>query len=738
MRRTVVLSGTVEQMSRAFVVDLGIYDAPSGRYRGREGAVSIPEEIADIVQAVLGLDNRPLGRPHIRAAIAPQTTTPLTPPALATLYDFPASVSAAGQTIGIIEFGGYKISDIQSFFKGLNLTTPTVTAVGVDGAKNSPGAPADAEVVLDIDVAGSVAQGANIVVYFAPNTEQGYADCISSAVHDAKSQPSVPAISWGGVESNFTAAGIAAVSAQLQAASVLGVTVFSTSGDNGSADVTIDGKAQVIYPGSDPWITCCGGTSVSNVSGSSFTETTWKQTGGGISDLFDLPDWQGQAGVPSSANRGHRIGRGVPDVSGNADPNSGYVLTPGGLSVGPFGGTSAVAPFYAGLVALLNANLGEPVGYLNYNLYAFDGGNVYRDIADNVSTASGPAPGYRSGPGWDACTGLGSINGNALLDALRGVGLPVALADYNAKLYMAWKGMERDDRIFWSAFDGKSWAAQQHVTGVSKSAGPALEVFDGKLYMVWKGMADDQRIWYSYFDGSKWAPQKQLSGVSTSTGPSLGVYADKLYMAWKGMEGDQRIWYNSFDGRKWAPQQAVPGVSTSVGPCITTFAGELHMAWKGMYGDQRIWFSHFDGVRWAAQQVIPGVSTSEGPQLCPFNGRLYAVWKGAHGDQRLWYSRYDSTAWTAQQQIPGVSSSVGAGLMVFESVLYAAWKGMLGDQRIWYASFNGVNWVPKARFPALAPVPISSPCRRQPQHSPCRPRAAAKLNHRPTHERGLE
>lgn len=199
-------------------------------------------------------------------------------------------------------------------------------------------------------------------------------------------------------------------------------------------------------------------------------------------------------------------------------------------------------------------------------------------------------------------------------------GLPVALAEYNGKLYMAWKGMEGDDRIFWSTFDGKSWAAQQQVSGVSTSGGPALAVFDGKLYMAWKGthpgnsgfmdVADDKHIWYSYFDGSKWAAQKQVPGVATSIGPSLGVHfdhgVDKLYMAWKGMEGDQRIWYSFFDGSKWAAEQAVPGVSTSVGPCITTFNGELHMAWKGMYGDQRIWFSHFDGVRWRCNRSYRG------------------------------------------------------------------------------------------------------------------------------------
>jgi hypothetical protein len=209
----------------------------------------------------------------------------------------------------------------------------------------------------------------------------------------------------------------------------LGVTIFVSSGDNGSDCGVGDGKAHVLYPGSDPFVTCCGGTTISNVSGLNFTEDVWNDngiTGGGISDIFfppnfPLPFWQSGANTPGSVNDGHK-GRGIPDIAGNADPDSGYTLFQNGVNIGPVGGTSATAPLYAGLAALMNAGLGEPVGYLNPYLYAAPYSYVFRDINDGLSNASGGAKGYVSGPGWDACTGLGSVHGTALEYVLLGIG----------------------------------------------------------------------------------------------------------------------------------------------------------------------------------------------------------------------------------------------------------------------------------------------------------------------------
>jgi kumamolisin len=693
-RRTVRVSGTAAKLSDAFAIELHRYQTPKQTYRGHEGDIFVPDALADVVEGVHGFDNRQVAEPMFRAAASPQAVSPLTPPQVARLYDFP-TISAAGQTIGILEFGGgYRPADIQAYFNNtVHLPVPSVVSVGVDGATNSPGQSADTEVILDIDVAGSVAPGANIVVYFAPNTVQGWIDAITTAVHDTAHRPSVLSISWAGGESGWGSA-IDSVSNALQEAAVVGVTVFVSSGDGVSGN-----PAEVLYPASDPWVTGCGGTTVENVVGTSFTQVVWGGSGGGVSNHFPLPPWQAWAGIPHSVNPAGHVGRGVPDIAGNADPSSGYMLTLNGAPTGPWGGTSAVAPLYAGMVALLNATLGEPVGYLNYNLYAFAGPFVYRDITAGSNGL------YSAGPNWDACTGFGTIDGNAMVTALRGVGLPPALAVEGSNMLMAWKGIEFDERIFYSNFNGATWAPQTLIPNIATSSGVALAMFNGRMFMAWKGMLADQGIWFSSFNGSTWAPQQNVAGVGTSTGPRLAVFNNRLYMAWKGVEGDQRLFFSSFNGTSWAPQQQIPNVASSVGPALAVFNNRLFAIWKGMYGDQGIYWSTFDGTNWAPQQLIGGVASSEGPSIAVFNGQLYAAWKGMLADQGLWYSFFNGVTWAPQRNIAGVASSVGPGLCAFGNNLYATWKGMLGDQRIWFSHFDGIKWAPQQVVPGVGTSP---------------------------------
>ena len=189
----------------------------------------------------------------------------------------------------------------------------------------------------------------------------------------------------------------------------MGVTIMVSAGDHGSDCGLGDRKAHVLYPGSDPLVTSCGGTSISNISGLNFTEHVWNDndnqwiTGGGVSDVFfppkfPLPTWQSSANVPGSANDGHKA-RAIPDIAGNADGASGYTLFQNGANIGAVGGTSATAPsLYAGLVALINADLGEPVGYLNPKLYAAPS-SVYRDINDGVKQRAGRSARLQVGAG---------------------------------------------------------------------------------------------------------------------------------------------------------------------------------------------------------------------------------------------------------------------------------------------------------------------------------------------------
>jgi kumamolisin len=689
-RRTVEVSGTAAQINAAFGVELKHYAGHGHDYMSHEGAASVPAELGGVVEDVLGLDTRPLAEPLMRQAAGDLATTPLLPAQVAKLYGVPGA-SAAGQTIGILEFGGgYHAADIQNYFQNIaKLPVPTVTFVGVDGATNAPGNSADTEVILDIAVAGSVAQGAKLVIYFAPNTGKGWFDCVKAAIHDTVNKPTSLSISWGGGESGWGSFANTMSGAFAEGAP-LGVSIFASSGDGGSGS-----PAEVLYPASDPNITGCGGVTISNVSGSSFTQTAWGGSGGGVSNIFAKPSWQSWASVPPSTNPAGHIGRGVPDIAGNADPASGYQLILNGASIGVWGGTSAVAPFYAGATAVLNAVLGLPLGFQNPNLYAFEGPYVF----DDVNTGSNGA--YSSHAGWDAVTGLGSVNGGPYQTALLGIGLPPALAVYQNKLFMGWKGIEFDERLWWTSYNGSSWAAQQQVPGVASSAGVAFAVFNNDLYMAWKGMGNDQGIWWSFFNGSSWAPQKNVANVATSTGPRLAVYGGKLYMAWKGMEDDQRLWWSSFNGTAWAPQQQIPNVASSVGPAIATFGNGLVAAWKGEFGDPRLWYSTFNGTNWTPQQVIPNTGTSEGPSLAVYNGLLYACWKGQYADQTMWWSTYNGSTWAPQKQIPGVWSSVGPGLAVFGGKLFMAWKGMNGDERIWYTAFNGTSWAAQQIVPGV-------------------------------------
>jgi len=410
-------------MSQAFGTDLHRYDYPGGSYRGREGPVFVPEGLSRIVEAVLGLDDRPQLRPHFRAleVAGPDAARPAAfqTPAIAQLYRFPAG-TGRGQCIGIVELGGgYTTTDLQAYFRQLGVTAPRVLAVSVDGGRNAPGDPADVEVALDIEVAGAIAPAAIIAVYFAPNTDQGFVDAISAAVHDNVNNPSVVSISWGNPEARWTRQGMQALNRACQDAAGLGVTICCASGDGGSGDGVTDGRAHADFPASSPNVLGCGGTHLEGANGRITKEVVWNSssgaTGGGVSDAFALPTWQASARVPPSANRGGHVGRGVPDVAGDADPATGYTIFVQGKS-STVGGTSAVAPLWAGLVALLNQGLGHRVGFVNPYLYRAGARSGFFDITVGTNGA------YRAKRGWDPCTGLGSPNGTALAADLKSLG----------------------------------------------------------------------------------------------------------------------------------------------------------------------------------------------------------------------------------------------------------------------------------------------------------------------------
>ncbi len=282
-----LLSGSVAQFNDAFGVDLQQFEHDGGSYRGRTGSIHLPDELNGVVTTVLGLDNRPQARPHFRArtphgnvqwSAAAASAGSFTPTELATLYGFPTG-TGQGECISIIELGGgYRTADLKSYFSGLHVAQPKVSAISVDHGKNHPTGDSngpDGEVMLDIEVAGAIAPGANIVVYFAPNTDAGFLDAITSAIHDTKNKPSVISISWGGPESSWTPQSMTAFDQAFQAAAAMGITVCAASGDNGSDDGVGDGADHADFPASSPYCLACGGTNLRG-SGSSITsEGVW-------------------------------------------------------------------------------------------------------------------------------------------------------------------------------------------------------------------------------------------------------------------------------------------------------------------------------------------------------------------------------------------------------------------------------------------------------------------------------
>ena len=420
LRRTVQLTGTAADIQKAFGVVLEQKTIDGVQYRVREGGIHLPASLAGMVEAVLGLDNRPQARPHFRVhqprahAAAPNSYTP---PQVAEAYNFPAKASGAGQTIGIIELGGgYRQADLTAYFKTLGLAAPTITAVSVNKGKNKPSTPssADGEVMLDVEVAASVAPGAKVAVYFTPNTDQGFLDAITTAVHDAANKPSVISISWGGPESSWTAQSMTAMDEACQSAAALGITITVAAGDDGSTDGGTGNN--VDFPASSPHVLACGGTKLDANGATIVSEVVWNElannegaTGGGVSNVFDLPSWQTKAHVPAATTS--TGGRGVPDVAGDADPTTGYTIRVDGQTM-VIGGTSAVAPLWAGLVAVANQQLGTQVGLIQPAIYAAKAASAFNDITQGNNGA------FSAASGWDACSGLGSPIAGKLIPLL--------------------------------------------------------------------------------------------------------------------------------------------------------------------------------------------------------------------------------------------------------------------------------------------------------------------------------
>jgi len=326
----------------------------------------------------------------------------VTPTEIAALYSFPAGSTGKQQTVGIIELGGgYNRSDLLQYRTSLGITgTPNIVDVSVDGAVNVPPTPAsitsaDQEVNLDIQIVSAVAPDAAIRVYFCPNSFTSFKNGVVRATQD---NCNIISISWGLAETGWPAAQRDQFNSALMAASAKNISVFCAAGDNGATDGT--GSLCVDFPASSPYVVGCGGTSVTIANAAIVSETVWNNdpttsaTGGGRSGVFARPAWQSTLTSQTGTTRC------VPDVSGHADPNNGYLVFISDRYY-RIGGTSAVSPLWSAYIARVNEKRLSAVGFYNPVLYTSLGA-----LCGDVT--QGDNGGYSSSVGWDFCTGWGS------------------------------------------------------------------------------------------------------------------------------------------------------------------------------------------------------------------------------------------------------------------------------------------------------------------------------------------
>jgi kumamolisin len=447
-RRSLSATGPIGKFEEAFGTKLSIWQHPTGAYRGRSGPLTVPPNVHPLIRGAFGLDNRRVGVSYVRRGHKPRAGNSIASPTsflatqLATLYSFPPSANGAGQTVAILAFngaigttgqtatGGFSEQVLSDYFTGtLGIALPTISTVVVQGPGNTPDPTnqddVSDEVMLDITMVGATAPGASIVVYFSEFTEQGWVNAFNRIVTDQT--PTIATCSYGNPETSLASdsqsiwsnAAITEINDTFQVSALKGLSIFCAAGDSGSTDGESGSTAHVDFPASSPFVTACGGTSLKASGSKISSESVWNDgpgsaTGGGVSALFPLPTFQAKSKVPVSVNSGHVIGRGVPDVAADADPDTGVQVPLVSGSPETIGGTSAVAPLWAGLFARINQANGKPSGYLNPFLYQNCATGVLNDIT------AGNNGQYSAGPGWDACTGIGTPNGVKLLTAFKG------------------------------------------------------------------------------------------------------------------------------------------------------------------------------------------------------------------------------------------------------------------------------------------------------------------------------
>jgi kumamolisin len=425
--RDVALHGTALQYAAAFGVGLGRYARPGGESRGHEGGILLPPELAPIVQAVVGFDDRRAAHACVlRGRPAPSTGAAFVPANLVAAYGFPSGLDGTGQRIGVIGFAAAVPSeDLDAYCRLLGIAPPAldVMPAPADGPTLDDGSGADRDALAAVlQLLAGLAPRAELVVRLAAPTERGCIDALAAAVHGAEPALDVLCLSWAGAEEGWSVQAARAIDEILADAAALGITVCAASGDDGAGLAPGSDTASVSLPASSPLALACGGTALSLAGGIAY-EVVWNDAalgggagGGGVSTLFPVPSWQ-EAHRPPLSVRTARAGRGVPDIAAVAAPSPGLLCVLDGAPVA-CGGTALSAALWAALVARINQGTGGALGFITPRLYNLPQTGAFRDILFGGNETTGRVGGYFARPGWDVCTGLGTPLGEGLLRGL--------------------------------------------------------------------------------------------------------------------------------------------------------------------------------------------------------------------------------------------------------------------------------------------------------------------------------
>ena len=389
--------GTARDFNNALSIDLRKYQDGNHVYHASSTPIQIPMKWSKSIRYILGLNTSKIFEPSIQIS---NTDASFTPPQIASLYGFPNDLDGSGQKIGIIELaGGYKLSDIKQYLFNIGVRgVPDIKDISIDGARNDPDdqSTASYEVAMHIEVLASLVPASKINVYFAPSTIKGYYDALATAIAD---QCNIILMPWGSSEATWTKYNMEAFNYLLDYAVFNNIVLIAASGNGGNLDGT------VYFPASSPNVLACGGTSLTTNGNIITNEVTWSGSGGGVSNTFKTPMYQSK--LPFNL-QGYR---GVPDVSGHADPKTGYKLFSNGKTF-IAAGTGAVSSLWGSLIAKINQKLGRPYGFFHPILYSNPTGFI--DITQ------GSNGNYSAAIGWDPCTGNGSPKGQQLLSIITG------------------------------------------------------------------------------------------------------------------------------------------------------------------------------------------------------------------------------------------------------------------------------------------------------------------------------